>query len=97
MLQRLAVRELPVSELAETFDMTLSAVSQHLSVLRAAGLVDLRKNGRQRMYRANPEPLKQVAAWLEIYEPFWTGRLQDLGKYLDNTPTEENSERKADV
>jgi DNA-binding transcriptional ArsR family regulator len=91
MLQRLADRELPVSELASTFDMTLSAVSQHLSVLRQAGLVSQRKAGKQRLYRAEPAPLKEVAEWLQTYEPFWTDRLQGLGRYLDNQATEKTS------
>ena len=84
-------------ELAKTFDMTLSAVSQHLAVLRSAGLVDQRKQGRQRVYRTNPEPLRQVADWLQVYEPFWTGRLQELGRYLDETHTEEHSEGKTQL
>jgi DNA-binding transcriptional ArsR family regulator len=83
MLQMLARRETPVMELAESFDMTLSAVSQHLAILRDAGLVSQRKNGRQRLYRLNPEPLRAVSEWLEFYEPFWTDRLGRLGEFLD--------------
>jgi DNA-binding transcriptional ArsR family regulator len=83
LLQRIASREMPVSELAESFEMTLSAISQHLAVLRQAGLVSQHKQGKQRIYRLNPEPLRQVAEWLEFYEPFWTGKLRDLGTYLD--------------
>ncbi|AIE85357.1 ArsR/SmtB family transcription factor [Fimbriimonas ginsengisoli] len=86
MLRMLARREMPVMELAESFDMTLSAVSQHLGVLRDAGLVSLRKEGRQRMYRLNPEPLRAVAEWLEFYEPFWNDRLHQLGQYLEENP-----------
>jgi DNA-binding transcriptional ArsR family regulator len=83
MLALMARRELPVTELAESFEMTLSAVSQHLTVLKTAGLVTQRKAGKQRLYRTNAEPLKQVQKWLEFYEPFWSGKLADLGKYLD--------------
>jgi len=72
-------------ELADSFSMTLSAVSQHLSVLREAGLVSLRQEGRQRFYRMNPEPLQQVADWLDFYQPFWTDKLNRLGKHLEET------------
>jgi DNA-binding transcriptional ArsR family regulator len=86
MLNMIARREMPVSELAESFDITLSAVSQHLGVLRQAGLVEQRKDGRKRLYRATPEPLKLVAEWLRYYEPFWSDRLEKLGEYLENNP-----------
>lgn len=89
-LRILAVREMPVTELAESFEMTMSAVSQHLSVLREAGLVQLRKEKRQRIYRLNPEPLRAVAEWLDFYEPYWNERLHDLGRYLEQSNQEEN-------
>jgi DNA-binding transcriptional ArsR family regulator len=85
-LQRLAHREMPVLELAETFDMTLSAVSQHLGILRDAGLVSQTKAGRQRIYRLNPEPLRTVAEWVQAYEPFWNDKLAALGEYLEKNP-----------
>src|SRR5882762_203761 len=78
-LSRLSEHEMPVLEIAETFEMTLSAVSQHLTVLKGAGLVTLRKAGRQRIYRLNPEPLRAVAEWVSTYERFWTDKLADLG------------------
>jgi len=85
MLQMLAHRETPVMELAESFNMTLSAVSQHLTVLRQAGLVTQRKDGRQRLYKLNPQPLQVVSEWLGFYEPFWNDKLGQLGSYLDET------------
>jgi len=85
MLQMLARRETPVMELAESFDMSLSAVSQHLTVLKQAGLVTQRKDGRQRLYKLNPEPLQAVSEWLSFYEPFWKNKLSELGTYLEET------------
>jgi DNA-binding transcriptional ArsR family regulator len=85
-LGRLALHEMPVLELAESFQMTLPAVSQHLAVLKNAGLVDVRKAGRQRIYRLNPEPLKSVAEWVQTYEKFWTEKLAVLGEYLEKNP-----------
>jgi DNA-binding transcriptional ArsR family regulator len=90
MLAMLAQRETPVMELAESFEMTLSAVSQHLTVLRQAGLVSQRKLGKQRLYSLNPEPLRLVEDWLSFYEPFWNSRLGQLGRYLDAAQAESN-------
>ena len=82
-LGRLATREMPVQEIAESFEMTLSAVSQHLGILRDAGLVNMRRSGRQRIYRLNPEPLRAVAEWVQPYERFWADKLAALGDYLE--------------
>ena len=83
-LDRLRDGEQPVMALAEPFDMTLPAVSQQLRVLRRAGLVSERREGRQRLYRLNPEPLRDVRDWMRHYEKFWTRKLRDLGAYLDS-------------
>jgi DNA-binding transcriptional ArsR family regulator len=84
-LAQLAKREMPVLELAESFDMTLSAVSQHLSILRDAGLVTTRKAGRQRIYKLDPQPLKAVSDWVKSYESFWTDKLAALGEFLEES------------
>jgi len=61
---------------------SLMAVSQHLAVLREAGLVSVRKEGRQMIYRLNARPLKDVAVWVQEYEKFWSGKLAALGEHL---------------
>ena len=83
LLDRLRRGEQPVLALAEPFDMTLPAVSQQLRVLRRAGLVRERREGRQRYYRLTPEPLKEVREWMRMYEKFWIRKLRGLGEYLD--------------
>jgi DNA-binding transcriptional ArsR family regulator len=67
--------ELPAGVIAEQFAVSRPAVSRHLRVLRAAGLVDERRVGRRRLYRANPEPLAELRRWLDDY---WAGRLTAL-------------------
>src|ERR1041385_5128063 len=84
-LRQLGAGELPVLRLASHFDMTLSAISQHMRVLREVGLVEVRKDGRERMYRLNAEPLRTVAEWTRFYEPFWSDKLGGLGDYLNRT------------
>jgi DNA-binding transcriptional ArsR family regulator len=82
-LDRLRHGEQPVMTLAAPFAMTLPAVSQQLRILRRAGLVRERRQGRQRLYRLNPEPLREVRTWMRMYERFWTRKLRGLGKYLE--------------
>lgn len=67
--------ELPAGALAERFDVSRPAVSRHLRVLREAGLVVERREGRRRFYRANLEPLAELREWLDDY---WVGRLSAL-------------------
>jgi DNA-binding transcriptional ArsR family regulator len=83
-LDRLRQGEQPVKELAEPFEMSLPAISQHLQVLSEVGLVSQRRAGRQRFYRVNPEPLKQVYDWVAHYEKFWQEKLDALGHYLED-------------
>ena len=67
--------ELSAGEIASHFDVTRPAISQHLNVLKEAGLVDERRNGTRRLYRVRPEGLNEVKAFLE---QFWTTRLDML-------------------
>src|SRR3954468_24562436 len=67
--------ELSAGEIAAHFDVTRSAVSQHLNVLKGAGLVDERRNGTRRLYRARREGLEELKAFLE---GFWDERLESL-------------------
>src|SRR5919202_6152290 len=91
LLDRLRDGEQPVKQLAEPFNMSLPAISQHLQILCEAGLVQVRKAGRQRLYRLNPEPLKEVSDWITHYEQFWQEKLDALGKYLEENPCSETS------
>ena len=85
MLELLRVRDRTVTELAEPFEMTQPAVSQHLRVLRDAGLVDVRKEGRHRVYHLDPLPLQEVFDWVQYFEEFWREKLAELGRELDRT------------
>jgi DNA-binding transcriptional ArsR family regulator len=75
--------ERPASELAEPFHMTFAAISQHLRVLEEAELVSVRRAGRQRLYRLDPRPLRDVVGWAEEFAVFFGQRLDALGDYLD--------------
>jgi DNA-binding transcriptional ArsR family regulator len=73
----------PVQDIAERFDMARPSVSEHLKVLRDAGLVTETRHGRQRHYTVQPEPLRDLQRWLSPYERFWRGKLGDLREFLD--------------
>ncbi len=81
-LRRLAEAEATVTALTAEAAMTQSAVSQHLRVLRDAGLVSERQAGRHRYYRLQAEPLRVVRDWVGHYEHFWEDRLDRLGATL---------------
>src|SRR6266849_329257 len=66
-LDRLGKGEQPVMELARQFDVTLSAISQHMRVLREVGLVTVRRAGRERLYRLNADALQEVSDWVRHY------------------------------
>lgn len=72
-----------VSHLAAEFPMTRPAISQHLKILRQAGLVRERKVGRQRHYRLVPSRLAVVDRWIEDYRRFWKGNLESLKRYVE--------------
>lgn len=75
--------ERSASDLAEPFSMTFPAISQHLRVLEEAKLVRVRRDGRQRLYRLHPKPLREVAHWVDEFAAFFGERLDALGEYLE--------------
>jgi DNA-binding transcriptional ArsR family regulator len=72
--------ELSAGEIAKNFDVTRPAVSQHLNVLKEAGLVSERRNGTRRLYRARPEGLVPLKQFLE---EFWDPRLEALKREIE--------------
>jgi len=84
--EKLAVREMSVSEIKAGFEVSQPAISQHLGVLRQAGLVVERREGRNTRYRVAPHALTPLAEWVERYRDFWPERvekLKDLLKEMD--------------
>jgi DNA-binding transcriptional ArsR family regulator len=85
-LDLLVDRERGVTEIGASFDLSQPAISQHLKVLRDAGLVDVTRAGKQQIYRVRPQGLAPVREWMAQYERFWSGRLDRLGQLLDAMP-----------
>lgn len=76
--------EKPAGVLARRFRISQPSVSQHLRVLREAGLVRTRRLGRQRLYDLRPRQLRLVVDWISYFDKFWDEKLVALGKYLEN-------------
>ena len=79
-LRLIRQRELPAGEISAHFDVTRPAISQHLRVLREAGLITERRDGARRLYRARPEGLVELRAFLET---FWDEGLDQLKAHAE--------------
>jgi DNA-binding transcriptional ArsR family regulator len=91
-LDLLAGGELPVNDLVAMLDLAQPLVSKHLRVLREVGLVDVRDEGRQRMYRLNPGPLKSIHDWVKKYEQSWSERFDRMDVVLAELTDLENGD-----
>ena len=74
--------ELKVSDIAQTFDMSLNGVSKHLKVLEAAGVIERRVEGRQHFLQVRWEGLQPAYEWLHAYHSFWSKRVDRLVDYV---------------
>jgi DNA-binding transcriptional ArsR family regulator len=90
-LERLGRTEASISELADTFHMTLTGMKKHVGVLEQAGLVTTRKVGRVRTCGLGSHSLDAEAAWLEQHRRLWAARFEDLDKVVDELKRKEKS------
>jgi DNA-binding transcriptional ArsR family regulator len=90
-VEMLAAHELQAGEIARRFDMTAPAVSQHLRLLRDAGLVSVRRDAQRRIYALEPSGLAELDAWLGRFRRFWATRLDALERELEQPDPRRNS------
>jgi DNA-binding transcriptional ArsR family regulator len=88
-LDVLAGGERPVNDLVARLGLAQPQVSKHLRVLREVGLVDVRDEGRQRMYRLNGLSLKPIHDWVKKYERMWSERFEALDELLEELKQKE--------
>jgi DNA-binding transcriptional ArsR family regulator len=88
-LDALAGGELPVNDLVRLLGLTQPQVSKHLRVLREVRAVDVRDEGRQRLYRTNGHALKPIHDWVKSYERSWAERFDKLDAVLEELKKEE--------
>ena len=85
-LDLLRDRERSVSDLVDRLELSQPGVSKHLKVLREAGLVAVRPEGKRRFYGLRADPLAEIAGWLEPYREHWDARLDALERHLEENP-----------
>ena len=86
----------PAGQIANAFPVSRPAISKHLRLLRRAHLVREHREGRNRIYDLNPEPLRAVDSWIEQYRVFWAANLNSLKDFVESEYTRETeiSDRK---
>ncbi|MGA2984067.1 MAG: metalloregulator ArsR/SmtB family transcription factor [Terriglobia bacterium] len=77
-LNYLALQERPVGDIVETLGLEQPSVSKHLRVLRNVGLVHVRRDGRQKLYRINAEAIRPLHEWTSKFERFWQHQLSRI-------------------
>jgi DNA-binding transcriptional ArsR family regulator len=90
-LDALAGEERPVGELVDALGLTQPQVSKHLRVLREVGAVDVRDDGRRRLYRVNAAALKPIHDWVARYAALWEERFEALDDVLDDLKRQEGT------
>jgi DNA-binding transcriptional ArsR family regulator len=91
-LEQLGRADASITELAERFDMTLTGMKKHVSVLEQAGLVTTQKVGRVRTCKLGGRGLEEEAAWIERYRQMWAARFAELDKIVEQLKQKEKSD-----
>ena len=91
-LDALAGTERPVNDLVRLLGLAQPQVSKHLRVLREVGAVDVRDQGRQRLYRLNGHALKPIHDWVKTYEQTWSERFERLDDVLEELKQKEEGD-----
>ncbi len=82
-LNYLAFKERPVGDIAATLDLEQPSVSKHLRVLRNVGLVRVRRNGRQKLYRTNAAAIRPLHEWTSTFERYWGHQLNRVKEHAE--------------
>lgn len=93
-LEQLGSADASISELAQRFDMTLTGMKKHVSVLEQAGLVRTEKVGRVRTCRLGPRRLEDEAAWIEEHRQLWSARFDALDGIVEDLKRKEKADGK---
>jgi len=93
-LKKVSQGEPSVLEIAESFPISLPAISKHLKVLERAGLILRKREGRVHRFKLNARPMKGASEWIRNYERFWQVQLGSLETYLEKAKKEGKSYEK---
>jgi DNA-binding transcriptional ArsR family regulator len=87
-LTLLVVKELPVGAIVAALKIDQPSVSKHLRVLRDVGLVHVRRNGRHKMYRTNPQEIRPLHEWTKTFERYWQNQLNRIKERAEKKSSE---------
>ncbi|MDI3320381.1 ArsR/SmtB family transcription factor [Pinibacter soli] len=79
-----AKQSMNLNAIAENFDISRPAISQHIKILTECGMIVIKKQGRERYCEAKLDKLVEVSAWVDQYKQFWNEKFNALDKYLHN-------------
>lgn len=92
-VEELAKGERPVGDLVARFGLRQPTISQHLKVLRDAGLVRVRPDAQRRLYSIDPEGFEVIELWLQRHRRTWAKRLDALEEHMDGDPQGEGRKK----
>ncbi|XYK80735.1 MAG: ArsR/SmtB family transcription factor [Labrenzia sp.] len=81
-LLHLADEDLAITDIADRFELSRTAINKHLTILKEGGLIKTRVHGRERRNELNPEPLKSAFEWLGYFDSFWNSKLSSLQREI---------------
>lgn len=89
--------ETGAGELADRFPISRPAIARHVRILKQAGLLGVRKEAQRRFYSLRPGALAEIDRWLEPYRVFWSARLVDIKRYVEDgmQPEKKSNERRS--
>ncbi len=86
----IAAKPLHLNAIAENFEVSRPAISQHIKILMECGLISIKKQGRERYCEAKLQKLQEVSQWIEQYKNFWNSKLDALELHLAESAQSEN-------
>ena len=88
-------KSMNLNAIANNFDISRPAISQHIKILTECGIVVIRQQGRERFCEAKLENLREVSNWVDQYRQYWNVKFNSLEKYLDKIQTQKKSIHKS--
>lgn len=82
-LQLLTQSPMSINRIAENFDMSRPAISKHLKLMSAGGMISIEDSGRERLCSLNPHGFDEIRQWLRFYDRYWSDQLKALGELMD--------------
>ena len=91
----IAHKSMNLNTIADNFDISRPAISQHIKILAECGIVVIRQQGRERFCEAKLETLSEVYDWVDQYRQYWNEKFNSLGKYLSKVQSQDKSIKKS--